>query len=78
MDTQPSKRTWDTPIRERWNAPIHHCLKAIDSHVDLYLKTGNTWHIEQANFLRSYVGQLKTWIHEEEGLLKYRSAEDTE
>jgi hypothetical protein len=78
MDTQPLKRTWDTPIRERWNAPIHHCLKAIDGHVDLYLKTGDRWHIEQANFLRSYVGRLKTWIHEEEDCLKYRNAEDTE
>ena len=78
MDIQPSKRTWNTPVRERWNAPIHHCLKAIDCHVDLYLKTGDMWHMKQANFLRSYLHELKTWIHQEEGCLKYRNAEDTE
>lgn len=70
LDNQSCKRTWNTPVRERWNAPIHHCLKAIDAHVDLYLKTGDKWHMEQANFLRSYLNQLKTWIHQEERRLK--------
>jgi predicted NAD/FAD-binding protein len=70
MDNLNPKRTWNTPIRERWNAPIHHLLKAIDNHVDLYLKTGDHWHVEQADFLRTYLHQLKTWIHQEENFLK--------
>ena len=75
---QPSNRTWNTPVRDRWNAPIHHCLKAIDCHVDLYLGTGDEWHMKQAAFLRKYLHDLKTWIHQEEGRLKYRNAEETE
>lgn len=78
MDIQPCRRTWNTPIRERWNAPIHHCLKAIDSHIDLYLRTGNKWHLQQAEVLRCYLRQLKDWIHSEEDRLKYRKAEETE
>lgn len=78
MDIQPSKRTWNTPVRERWNAPIHQCLKAIDGHVELYLKTGDRWHLEQADFLRSYLHRLKTWIHQEENDLKNRNAEEIE
>jgi hypothetical protein len=60
-------REWNTPVREHWNAPIHNILKAIDNHTQLYFKTGDKWHVEQANFLRSYVSDLKTWIHKEEG-----------
>lgn len=59
-------REWNTPVREPWNGPIHSILKAIDTHMDLYLKTGNKWHLEQADFLRNYVSGLKTWIHREE------------
>lgn len=59
-------REWDTPIRSPWNAPIHNILKAIDCHTQLYLKTGNKWHMDQANFLRTYVADLKTWIHRQE------------
>jgi hypothetical protein len=62
-------REWNTFVREPWNGPIHHALKAIDTHVQLYLSTGDKWHLEQADFLRKYVYDLKTWIHrEEEGL----------
>lgn len=59
-------REWNTPVRECWNAPIHNILKAIDNHTQLYLKTGDKWHIEQADFLRTYVSDLKTWIHAQE------------
>jgi type VI protein secretion system component VasA len=66
MDNKPCKRTWNTPTREHWNAPIHHCLKAIDLHVSLHLQTGDQWHQIQAEKLRVYLDDLKTWIHSEE------------
>jgi hypothetical protein len=66
------RRTWNTPVREDWNAPIHHCLKAIDIHVSLYLKTRDEWHLEKAEFLRMYLHELKTWIHKEESLPRNR------
>jgi hypothetical protein len=61
------RRTFNTPIRAEWNAPIHHCLKAIDSHIALYLATGNPWHEEKAATLRQYLHELKTYIHQQEG-----------
>lgn len=60
------RRTFNTPIREPWNTPIHNCLKAIDNHMALYLATKNIWHLEKAAELRKYVRELKTWIHAEE------------
>jgi hypothetical protein len=60
------KRTFNTPIRERWNVPIHNILKAIDNHTALFLATGNPWHEEKAGQLRQYVHELKTCIHAEE------------
>jgi hypothetical protein len=62
------RRTWDTPVRESWNAPIHHCLKAIDNHVYLYFKTHDEWHLKKAEDLRLYLHELKTWIHKNERL----------
>jgi len=59
-------RTFNTPIREPWNAKIHNCLKSIDLHTDLYLKTGDVFHLKQARLLRSYVEDLKSWIHDNE------------
>lgn len=59
-------REWDSPVREKWNAPIHNILKAVDNHVSIYLKSGDRWHIEQANFLRQYVKELKDRIKQEE------------
>jgi hypothetical protein len=59
-------REWNTPDRECWNTPIHNILKAIDNHTSLYFKTGDTWHLEQAQLLREYVAGLKTWIHKQE------------
>ena len=63
-------REWSTDVRDQWNEPIRQILKAIDAHIQLYVKTGNTWHLEQADFLRSYVSGLKTWILGEENGLK--------
>jgi hypothetical protein len=57
------RRTWDTPIRQPWNAPIHHCLRAIDNHTALCLHTRLPWHLEKAAALRAYVHELKTYIH---------------
>jgi hypothetical protein len=45
---------------------IHHCLKGIDEHVRQYMRGGNVWHLEKAEFLRDYVKELKVWIHEME------------
>lgn len=59
-------REWDTPTRSKWNAPIHNLLKAIDNHTQLYLSGGGEWHAHQANILRKYVADLKTWIHQQE------------
>lgn len=66
METNPSRRTWNTPVREGWNSPIHHFLKAIDLHTELYLKTGDQWHLYKARDLREYLHELKTWIHQQE------------
>lgn len=60
------RRTFNTPIREPWNAPIHNCLKAIDNHMSVYFQTGERWHLEKAEFLRQYLHELKSWIHAEE------------
>ena len=60
-------REWNTPHRECWNAPIHNILKAIDNHTSMYFATGSVWHLEQAEILRKYVADLKTWIHTQEG-----------
>lgn len=61
-----SKREFNTPHRENWNAPIHQILKAIDEHMRLYFKTGEVWHVEKAEILRVYLHELKTFIHREE------------
>jgi hypothetical protein len=63
----PERRTWDTPLRRPWNPVIKACLNAIDEHVRLYLETHDTWHMKQAQILRTYVTELKEWIHGEEG-----------
>ena len=60
-------REWNTPKRECWNTPIHQILKAIDNHTRLYIETGDEWHEDKAKGLRQYVGELKTWIHRQEG-----------
>jgi hypothetical protein len=64
-----SKREFNTPHREAWNAPIHHILKAIDQHMMLYFRSQNSWHLKKAEMLRNYLHELKTFIHQEEGKL---------
>ena len=64
-----SQRTFNTPYREPWNAPIHHILKAIDNHTHEYLKSGDVWHLKKAQVLREYISELKTWIHSQENKL---------
>jgi hypothetical protein len=60
-------REWNTPVREPWNPVIQQCLKGVDEHVRQYIRTGNVWHLEKAAFLRTYVKELKVWIHKMEG-----------
>jgi len=60
-------REWNTPIREPWNPVIKRCLDAVDEHIRLHIKTGDDWHLSQAETLRKYVKELKVWIHKEEG-----------
>jgi hypothetical protein len=60
------RRTFNTPIRCKWNTPIHNLLKAIDNHTELFLLHGDPWHADKADELRTYVRELKAWIHEEE------------
>lgn len=60
-------RTWNTEVRSPWNPKIHNILKTIDLHVELYLKTGDVFHLEMAESLRQYVLCLKAWIHHSEG-----------
>lgn len=55
-------REWDNDIRHPWNPKIHNILKTIDLHIELYLKSGDTFHLTQAEILRKYVYDLKTWI----------------
>ena len=59
-------REFNTDSRKDWNAPIHYILKAIDNHNMEYFRTGNNWHLEKANMLRTYLNELKTWIHQQE------------
>jgi hypothetical protein len=62
-------RTWNTPVREPWNPSIHYLLKAIDQHNACYFLDQNPWHLEKAELLRTYLLELKTWIHSQESKL---------
>ena len=62
------KRTWNNPTREPWNPLIKACLDGVDRHTRMYLETGDTSHLDQAQLLRDYVLGLKVWIHRVEGL----------
>lgn len=59
-------REWNNPTREPWNTPIHSILKTVDTHVSMYLSSGDEWHLRKAQILREYVSELKDWIHEQE------------
>lgn len=61
-----SKREFNTPQRENWNAPIHQILKAIDAHNTAFFQDKNPWHVEKAEILRCYLHELKTWICQQE------------
>jgi len=73
-----SKREFNTPIREAWNAPIHQILKAIDEHMRLYMQSRDPWHIEKAEMLRIYLHELKTYIHRQEGRINGQQRHDLE
>lgn len=60
------KRTFNTEVRKNWNEKIANLLKAIDLHNELYFKTFDNFHKEQAEYLRKYVRELKDWIIKEE------------
>lgn len=60
------RRTWDSVVRSPWNPKIFNLLKAIDLHVELHLKTGDSRHLVMAQTLRQYLYVLKDWIVEEE------------
>jgi hypothetical protein len=60
------RRTFNTPLREPLNPIIHHMLKAVDWHVSAYLRTGDRWHMEQAQAVRGYIQQLKDWVVRQE------------
>lgn len=53
-------------MRENWNEFIRQLLRGIDRHNAIYFRTGNTWHLEKAAQLRTYVAELKNWIKTEE------------
>ena len=59
-------REWNTPHHEKWNAPIHQIIKAIDAHTQEYFKSGDEWHLQKAQELRNYLHELKTWINLQE------------
>jgi len=59
-------REFNTIYREKWNAPIHQILKAIDNHTQEYFKSGDVWHLQKSQELREYISELKTWIHQQE------------
>jgi hypothetical protein len=70
------RRTFNTPSRSRWNAPIHNCLKAIDAHTELFLSHGDPWHEEKAALLRGYLHELKAWILLQEELLQENNGKE--
>jgi hypothetical protein len=67
-------REWSTDTRDPWNAKIHGIIKTIDLHTNLYLQSGDKFHYNQAKLLRSYVNELKTWIHQQEQSTKKNNA----
>jgi hypothetical protein len=60
------RRTFNTPLRAPWNPVIYQCLKAVDCHNEEYFRSGDEWHLRQAQVLRDYVIGLKDWLSKEE------------
>ena len=59
-------REWDNPIRKPWNPKIKSILDTIDIHTQMHLESGDNFHWTQAEVLRKYLLELKTWIHSQE------------
>ena len=64
------RRTFNTPLRAPLNPIIHHMLKAVDWHVSTYWRTGDQWHLQQAQVVRGYISELKEWVVKQEQDLK--------
>ena len=56
------KRTFNSPARIDWNEKIANILRTIDLHNNLYFSSKNSFHLEQAEYLRNYIIKLKNWI----------------
>jgi hypothetical protein len=67
-------REWSTKTRDPWNDKIHIILKVIVQHTNLYIQTGDKFHNDQTKTLRSYVNELKSWIHKQEQLKENSNA----
>lgn len=61
-----SRRTWSTNVRDPWNSKIHNILQTIDLHNELYFQSNDEFHLECTIILRSYISNLKEWIHSQE------------
>lgn len=61
-----SRRTWNTEVRSPWNPKIHNILQTIDLHTEMYVKSGDIFHANQAEYLRNYIKSLKDWIQSKE------------
>jgi hypothetical protein len=59
-------REWSTTVRDEWCPKIAHIIKTIDLHSESYLATGDTFHKDQAEYLRRYIYSLKDWIQSKE------------
>jgi hypothetical protein len=59
-----SRREWNTPEREPWNALIKEALQGVDRHNVRYFETGDARHLHFAAHLRSYVSELKDLLME--------------
>ena len=59
-------REWSTEIRDPWCPKIAQIIKTIDLHSEFYIITGDTFHKEQAEYLRHYIYNLKDWIQSNE------------
>jgi hypothetical protein len=59
-------REWDSPIRNPWNPKIKSILDTIDIHTQMHLESGDNFHWLQAEILRKYILELKSWIHSQE------------
>jgi hypothetical protein len=54
-----SRRTYEPEHRKVWQDPVRDICRIIDTHVAEHLRTGNSWHETQAEYLRVYLRNLK-------------------